>query len=54
MILVIFLASSLLMPCLSPPVTLYVLPLACGSPASKAFIDMSRRISFSLNTSTAA
>ena len=34
--------------------TLYVLPLACGSPASKAFIDMSRRISFSLNTSTAA
>ena len=28
--------------------------MACGSPASKAFIEMSRRISFSLNTSTAA
>ena len=36
------------------PVTLYVLPEACGSPASKAFIEMSRRISFSLKTSTAA
>lgn len=54
MSLVIFLAFSLLMPCLRAPVTLYVLPEACGSPASKAFSEMSRRISFSLKTSTAA
>ena len=42
------------MPCLRVPLIRYVLPLGCGSPASNAFIEISRRISFSLNTSTAA
>ena len=54
MSLVTFLAFSLLMPCLRVPLIRYVLPLGCGSPASNAFIEISRRISFSLNTSTAA
>ena len=53
MILVIFLASSVLMPCFIEPLTLKVLPEACGSPTSKAFMEMSRRISFSLKTSIA-
>src|SRR6201994_85561 len=42
------------MPSFSVPVTLNVFPEACGSPASKALRLMSRRISFSLKTSTAA
>ena len=43
MILVIFFACSESMPCFSVPLILKVLPEAAGSPASKAFNEMSRR-----------